>query len=64
MDGFLGGAWRLRTEQKQAVLTLELDPMPKRKVRAEVAAEAERVLGFMAADAARRDLRLVEAGGD
>jgi hypothetical protein len=62
VDGFLGGAWRLRTEEKQAVLTLELNPMPKRTVRAEVAAEAERLLGFMAADASTRDLRVVEAG--
>ena len=61
VDGFVGGAWRLRTERKNAVLTLELDPMPKRSLRAEVTAEAERLLGFLAADAGARELRVIDA---
>jgi hypothetical protein len=61
IDGFLRGAWRVRTKGKEAELTLELDPMPRRTVRAEVTVEAERLLGFLAADAVVRDLQVIDA---
>jgi DNA glycosylase AlkZ-like len=59
VDGFLAGAWRLRTERKDAVLSLELDPIRNRAARAEVIAEGERLLEFLSPDARTRDLRVV-----
>jgi hypothetical protein len=59
VDGFLGGAWRLRTERKDAVMSLELDPIPDPVTRAGVIAEGQRLLEFLTPEAGTRELRVV-----
>jgi hypothetical protein len=63
VDGFLGGTWRLRTEHGDAVLTVELDLVPKRPVHTEVQAEGERLLQFLTPDARSRKLSLIPSPG-
>jgi hypothetical protein len=59
IDGFGGGAWRVRRERKRATMTLELfgPIMPAQRVVAEE--EAGRLFDFVAGDAEERDLQVV-----
>jgi hypothetical protein len=59
VDGFLAGAWRLRTDRKDALFSLELDPIRDRATKAAVMAEGERLLEFLTPDAGSRELRVV-----
>jgi hypothetical protein len=58
VDGFLGGVWRLRTERRDAVLTVELDVLPKRSFRTQLESEAERLLHFLTPEAKSRELKV------
>jgi DNA glycosylase AlkZ-like len=60
-DGFVAGAWRLTRDRGTATLTVRpLAPL-SRQDHAAVAGEADRLLGFLAADADRRDLQVAPA---
>jgi hypothetical protein len=58
VDGFVNGAWRLGRDGKTATLTVRPLSRLSGRDRAEVADEAERLLGFLAADADRRDVQV------
>jgi hypothetical protein len=61
IDGFVGATWTLKREAKAATLRIALlDRLPKR-ARVAVEAEADRLLGFIAADAPSRDVVFFEA---
>src|SRR5512132_1241185 len=61
VDGFVSGAWRLARDGKAATLTVRpLAPLSAQD-RAALAGEAERLLGFLAADAEPREVRLAAA---
>jgi DNA glycosylase AlkZ-like len=62
VDGFVAGAWRLVRDRQAATLTVRLFGTPAAQAQAEVAAEGERLLGFLAADAEEREVRLGAAG--
>ncbi|MGH3187011.1 MAG: DNA glycosylase AlkZ-like family protein [Streptosporangiaceae bacterium] len=49
IDGFVAGMWRVAESRRTATLTIELFGPPRQ--RAELLAEAERVLSFCAPDA-------------
>jgi hypothetical protein len=57
IDGFVRGTWRLdRTRKATATLVVRLGPDVTRRERSDLEQEAEQLLGFLAGDAARRDL--------
>ena len=61
VDGFVNGAWRLARDGKTATLTVRpLAPLSAQD-RAALAEEGERLLGFLAADAGSREVRLAAA---
>jgi Winged helix DNA-binding domain len=62
VDGFAAGAWRLARDRGAATLEVELFGRLSAADRAAVGEEAARLLGFAAADAATRDLRLIPPG--
>lgn len=60
VDGFIDGAWRVRRERSTATMTLELYGAHPARTRRAVVEEAERLLGFVAADATARELTVVD----
>ena len=61
VDGFVNGAWRLARDGKTATLTVRPLASLSAQDRAALAEEGERLLGFLAADAASREVRLAAA---
>lgn len=60
IDGFVGATWTFKREPKKATLRIApIDNLRKRE-RAAVEAEGDRLLGFIAADAPSRDLVITE----
>jgi hypothetical protein len=58
VDGFVGGAWRVKQERGAAALVIApLGPLPD---LADVEEEATRLLEFLAPEAGRRMIRLME----
>ena len=61
IDGFVAATWRIRRDKGRATMTIELvDPLTGPR-RAELEDEGARLFVFLAADAAERDLRVVDA---
>jgi Winged helix DNA-binding domain len=61
VDGFVNGAWRLTRDREAATLIVRpLAPLSTQD-RAALAEEGERLLGFLAADAESRDVRVATA---
>lgn len=60
VDGFVRGTWRVRRERGTAVLSIGLYVDLDTTGRAEIEAEATRLLEFVAADAPTREIRLSE----
>ena len=60
VDGFVRGTWRL--DRKRGDASLAIRPLGRHTAseQAEVAAEGERLIGFLAADAQSRDLRFID----
>jgi hypothetical protein len=61
VDGFAGGAWRIRRERRAATLVVELFAPLAAEDRDAVAEEGARLLDFAAAGADSRDLELIPA---
>jgi hypothetical protein len=60
IDGFVGATWTVKRGPRAATLRVALiDKLPKR-IRVAVEDEAGRLLAFIAADATRRDIAVVE----
>jgi hypothetical protein len=59
VDGFVNGAWRLGRDGKAATLTVRLLRPLSSRDQTEVAEEGGRLLGFLAADADRRDVQVL-----
>jgi Winged helix DNA-binding domain len=57
VDGFVAGSWRLVRRGSSAVLEVRPFEPPGTGIRRELAAEAERLLAFAAADAEHRSVR-------
>jgi hypothetical protein len=62
VDGYVGAAWRIRRDKKAATMTVTLYVPVTGEQRAEIEAEGERLFTFLAADAADRGIKLVDAG--
>ena len=62
IDGGISAAWRVRRDGKAAVMTIELGRPLTATEQAELEEEAERLLAFVAADAASREVVFVDAG--
>jgi Winged helix DNA-binding domain len=60
VDGFVTGAWRIRREQRQATMTIELLATVSGAQRLEIEEEAARLFAFAAADAEARDVQVVD----
>lgn len=60
LDGFVAGRWRIERAKKQAVLLVEPFTRWAKTRRAQVAAEAARLLEFAAADAEGREVRITD----
>jgi Winged helix DNA-binding domain len=60
VDGFVTGAWRIRREQRQATMTIELLATVSGAQRLEIEEEAARLFAFAAADAEPRDVQVVD----
>jgi hypothetical protein len=60
IDGYLSAAWRIRRDKQAATMTVTLYVPATGEQRAEIEAEGERLLGFVAADAEKREIQLVE----
>ncbi len=58
LDGFYRGMWRLRREPARAAIAIELFAPLTRAQSDELAAEAIRLLGFLAPEAADRDVAI------
>jgi hypothetical protein len=58
VDGFVNGAWRLSRDGKAATLTVRPLARLSGRAQAAVAEEGERLLGFLAADAEPREVRV------
>jgi hypothetical protein len=58
VDGFVGGAWRVR--QVRGTATLVIEPLGSLPDPAAVEEEATRLLEFLAPEAGRRMIRLME----
>jgi len=61
VDGFIGGAWRLRRVGRTATLTVEPRVALTAAQRQELEAEATALLGFLADDAAASELLFAPA---
>jgi hypothetical protein len=61
VDGFIDAAWRLRRERGVATMTVSFFGTVSPELRREIEAEGQRLLAFLAADAATRELQF--AGG-
>ncbi|HET9085836.1 MAG TPA: winged helix DNA-binding domain-containing protein [Candidatus Limnocylindrales bacterium] len=61
IDGYLGAAWRIRTEKKAATMTVTLYVPVSGEQRAGIEAEGERLFTFLARDAEPREIRLVDS---
>lgn len=61
VDGFASGFWKLTREAGAATLVVETLKRISRKDAAAVAAEGSALLDFLAADARRKDVRVVSA---
>ena len=59
IDGYLSAAWRLRRERTSATMTVTLYVPVTGEQRAEIEAEGDRLLAFLAADAEPREIHLV-----
>jgi hypothetical protein len=59
VDGFIEGAWRVRRERAIATMTVELTDGVRGSERSAVEEEGGRLLGFVAPDAATRDLIVI-----
>jgi hypothetical protein len=57
VDGFVAGAYAISREKKRAILTFEPFVKATKRVRDELAAEGESLLGFMEEDADRHEVR-------
>jgi len=62
IDGGISAAWRVRRDGKAAVMTIGLGRPLTATEQAELEEEAERLLAFVAADAASREVVFVDAG--
>jgi hypothetical protein len=62
IDGFVGAAWRIRRERRQSSMIVTLYVPATAPQRVEIEEEAARLFAFVAADAKRREVRLVDAG--
>ena len=62
IDGYVGAAWRIRTEKQAATMTVTLYVPVTGQQRAEIEAEGARLFAFLAADAESRTILLVDAG--
>jgi len=60
IDGFVGAAWRIRREKTAATMTVTLYVPVSGEQRAEVEAEGQRLLTFLAAEADGREIHIVE----
>jgi hypothetical protein len=59
VDGFAAGTWKLARERRTAALRVGLFAAPDAQTRAAVGEEAERLLAFLAHDAASRGVELL-----
>jgi DNA glycosylase AlkZ-like len=59
VDGSISGTWRVRRTTAATTMTVDLAAKVDRSNGAVLEAEAERLLGFIAADATRRAVRMV-----
>lgn len=62
IDGFVGGAWRIRRERKAATMTVTLYVPITGEQRGDVEAEGARLLAFLARDDQPLAVRIVVAG--
>jgi hypothetical protein len=62
IDGGISAAWRVRRDGKSAVMRIESGRQLTGDERTELEGEAERLMAFVAADAAARSVELVAAG--
>lgn len=58
VDGFVQGRWKLKREKDDATLLIEPFTRLTKEERAEVSEEGERLLAFLADDAAKRDIHI------
>ncbi|HSL77714.1 MAG TPA: winged helix DNA-binding domain-containing protein [Candidatus Limnocylindrales bacterium] len=64
IDGYVGAAWRIRREKKAATMTVTHHVPVTPQQRADIEAEGEGLLSFLAADADPREIRLVVGSSD
>ena len=62
VDGFIRGTWRIDTNRGESILKIGLFDSLTASDRADVAAEAELLAGFLVPDARTRDIRIGELG--
>jgi hypothetical protein len=62
VDGFVAAAWRMDRDRQRATMTVTLARPATGEQSAEIEAEGERLMAFVAAEVGTRDIHLVDVG--